>query len=214
MGFPLAKGSSTTFKPVSAGLHMAVCVALVDFGVQQGSDRYPKPKHKVHIRWACLDEVVEWEKDGQKHTGPAIVGRTFTYSLSENSNLRPLLECWRTRAFTEAELEGFDLTTILGKYCQIQVTHETKGDKTYANVSTIVSWPKGVAQQADNLPPLVVYSPSDHNPVVFEALPQWMRDTIASRIANTLDELKQSDDEREPAGSTSGGPDFDDDIPF
>ena len=210
MGFPKATaGGGSDFKPVSAGIHPAICVGVIDFGVQEGSERFPKPKHKVHLRWACLDETVEWEKDGQKHSGPAIVGRTYTYSLAENGHMRPMLESWRARPFTEAELEGFDVSAVAGKPCQVSVVHESKNGKTYANVKTVVGWPKGV-QVPECATPVVVYSPSDHKDSVFNALPEWMRDTIEKRLANDYAELdSQKGGKAEPQSH-----DFDDDIPF
>lgn len=216
MGFPKAKasGGGGGFKPVSEGLHPAVCVAVIDFGIQEGSERYPKPKHKVHLRWACIDEQVEWEKDGQKHQGPAIVGRTFTYGLSENSHLRPILESWRGRKFTEDELEGFDVSTVAGHPCQVTVVHEHKGDKTYANVASVVAWPRGVPKPTLTAPPVVVYSPSAHKQEVYESLPQWMRDTIDHRLANDYAELDAQGalPTQESVQGDVGG--FDDDIPF
>lgn len=205
----------SNFKPVSAGLHPAVCVGVIDLGIQEGSDQYPKPKQKVHLRWVALDETVEWEKDGQKHTGPAIIGATHTLSLSENSNLRPLLESWRGRAFTEAELERFNVAALAGKACQLNVIHVSKGPKVYANVKTIVPWPKGVPVPTESVPPAVVYTPSAHDAAVFDALPKWLRESIEKRLADNWAQY----DAQHAKAPTEVGHDahpaaFDDDIPF
>lgn len=220
MGFPLAKegGDGGSFKPVSAGLHPAVCVGVIDFGIQEGSDQFPKPKHKLHLRWACTDEIVEWEKDGQKHRGPAIVGATYTYTLSDKGNLRGILEGWRGRAFTEKEREGFDVSSVAGKPCQVNVIHVDKGGKTYANVQSVVGWPKGIQVPSIDTP-IVVYSPSVHDPVTYNDLPKWMRETIDKRLANTYAELDAKTPEPEPepgqhAGTGIAADHFDDDIPF
>lgn len=211
MAIMAKSGGGSGFKPVSAGLHPAVCTRVIDLGVQEGSERFPKPKHRVYLGWVCTDEQVEWEKDGQKHTGPAFVGQTYTLSLGENSRLRPLLESWRGRPFTEVELKGFDISKLAGVPCQIQILHETRGEKTYANVAAIVPWPKGVP--VPTVDPPVVYSPSEHSAAVYNDLPQWLRETIDKRLANTYEELDRG---REPTQESVQGDvgGFSDEIPF
>jgi len=210
------RGGESTFKPVLAGLHPAICVGVIDLGIQEGSDQYPKPKQKIHIRWVALDQMVEWEKDGVKHSGPAIVGATYTLSLSENSNLRPMLESWRGRAFTEQELERFNVAALAGKPCQLNVIHVAKGPKTYANVKTIVPWPKGMPVPTENVPAAVVYTPSAHDQAVFDALPKWLRETIDKRLADNWADYDAKF--RQPVDPVPPGPgygdSFNDDIPF
>lgn len=212
-------GGGSGFKPVSEGLHQAVCIKVVDLGIQPGSDRYPKPKHKVYIAFACVDEQVEWEKDGEKKSGPAIAGSTYTLSLGENARLRPLLESWRGRKFTETELKGFDISKLAGVPAQVQIIHENRGEKVYANIAAIVPWPKGVpVPQTD---PPVVYSPSEHDDKVYDSLPQWIREAIEKRVADNYAELDAKQTPRIPAAPVPPGPgygdsfsDLDSDIPF
>lgn len=208
-------GGGSTFKPVSEGLHPAVCVGVVDLGIQPGSDRFPKPKHKVYLKWACVDETVSWEKDGQQKTGPAIVGSSYTLSLGENARLRPLLESWRGRKFTEEERKGFDVAKLAGVPCRIQVLHEERAGKVYATISSIVPWPKGVQPPKLDEPP-VIYSPSEHNPAVYNDLPQWLRKQIDARLANSYEEYDTKPEAKNalvPEGGYSA-PTEDDDIPF
>ena len=40
------------------------------------------------------------------------ISATYTLSLGERSNLRKMLESWRSRAFTPEELQGFDLEKV------------------------------------------------------------------------------------------------------
>jgi hypothetical protein len=63
--------------------------------------------------------------------------------LSEGANLRRDLESWRGKKFTDAELEGFDVAKVLGAHAQINVAQSEKNGKTYANIMSIVPWPKG-----------------------------------------------------------------------
>lgn len=207
-----AKSSGeSTFKPVSEGLHQAICSAVVDLGIQPGSDMYPTPKHQVYLRFDCVDELIEFDKDGQRQSGPGRCGATYTLSLGEKSKLRPLLESWRGRKFTETELAGFDLEKLLGAPCQAQILHSHKAGKTYANIQTVVPWPKGVERPA--LPgDAVKYTPAEHNEETFSRLPKWLQEKIQSRLANTYADL----DAQEKGNGRPMQPetDFSDDLAF
>jgi len=206
------------FKPVSEGLHTAVCSGVIDLGVQSGSAQYPKPKRKVYLRFDVLDEEFSYEKDGKQMSGPGRVGQTFTLSLGENAKLRPLLESWRGKKFTETELKAFDISALAGVPAQVQVLHERKGEKTYANIVSIVPWPKGVPAPKCEA---ITYSPSEHNPAVYNELPEWLRKAIDNRLADDyaeLDAKPSANHDLRPRAVVESDPghgdSFDQDIPF
>lgn len=205
-----AKGEST-FTPVSEGLHPAVCSGVIDLGMQPGSDMYPKPKRQVYLRFDCIDEQIEYEKDGKRLVGPARCGATYTLSLGEKSKLRPLLESWRGKKFTDSELEGFDVSRLLGAPGQVQILHTHKNGNTYANVQTIVPFPKGMEKPRAS-EDAVYYSAADPEcPTArFDLLPKWLQEKVQSRLADDEDGLKGETPDTSQAGSS----DFDDDIPF
>lgn len=196
----------TDFKPVPAGSHVAVCTMVVDMGVQP-SARF-KPQRKVYIRWELPNESIEWtDRDGNKHAGPMVIGKQYTLSLSEKATLRADLEAWRGKVFTETELQGFDLTNILGKGCMLGVTHNTQGNKTYANISAVMGLTRGVAAPKPS-GELIAYSIEEHDQTTFEKLPGWLQDSIKERVRT--DEAKTVD-----AGGKESDPDDDlSDIPF
>ncbi len=187
------------FKQVPQGTHIAVCDMVVDLGIQPSGYG---PKHKVYIRWELPNERVEWtDKDNVEHEGPMSIGNFYTASLSEKAILRKDLEGWRGRAFTKEELAGFDLFNVLGVACQVSVTHNTEGVKTYANVTAVAGIPKGMERpKAQN--PLLKYGPDDLSQ--YNDLPEWLRKKIDAQIKSEL----------VPQGPAPTGPDFDDDIPF
>lgn len=194
----------TDFKPVPAGTHLAMCIAVIDLGVQAGGKF--KPQRKVYLRWELPNEIIEWtDRDSVKHSGPMVIGKLYTLSLSEKANLRADLEAWRGRTFNEQELKGFDVVNVLGKPCMLGVTHNNQGGKTYANVSAVMGLPKGTpAFNAVNTP--VTYSPDEHDQRIFDALPQWLQDQINAR---------QRDDKAPTVDHTGKhSEEFDDDIPF
>ena len=62
----------------------------------------------------------------------------YTLSLASMGNLKPFLESWLGRDLEGHELNGFDLSSMVGKPCQILVSHREYQGKTYANVKSIV----------------------------------------------------------------------------
>lgn len=202
----MAKVSETggrEFKLLPAGTHAAVCTMVAHVGLQAGSYMgKPKIQPKVYLRWQIPAERVEWEKDGVKHEGPMSIGTMYTESLSEKANLRKDLESWRSRAFTQEELAGFELFNVLGKACMLSIVHGEGSDgKTRAYVEAVSAMPKGLPAPAPE-GDLLKYD-ADHQEH-FNKLPEWLQKKIHEQVK------PQAETPRELA--VAG--DFDDDIPF
>lgn len=194
------------FEPVPQGTHAAVCDMVVDMGIQDGGQY--APKHKVYLRWQIPGERVEFEKDGEKVNKPAVIGRTLTLSLSEKGNLRPMLEAWRGRRFTAEELRGFDVSSVLGKACMLNVVHEDKGGKTYANIAGLLAMPKGIpTPRLDGDP--VLYD--DDNRDSWNNLRPWMQEKITGQL-NSRDAVQAPSPTAQ--ANKMAYADLDDDIPF
>lgn len=136
----LTETSSANFTPCPAGTFLARCCQIIDLGTQrveyQGE---AKPAHKVLIRFEILD------RDTYTDSGGAYtVSKRYTASLHEKAALRRDLETWRGAKFTDAELQRFDLAGVLGKNALLSVVHETKGDRTFANIAGLVKPPRGM----------------------------------------------------------------------
>ena len=122
--------------------------------------------------------MVSWELlDGTKMADgrPFSVSQFYTVSLHEKSKLRADLEAWRGRKFTATELDGFDLGTVIGAYCMIQVVHDETGK--YANVQTIMAY-KGEKPPAVN--PNVVFDIDEPDMAVFDSFSDNMKGKIMS----------------------------------
>jgi len=193
----------TDFKPVPAGTHVAICTMVADMGIQPGGKF--KPRAQVYIRWELPGEMISWkDADGHEQTGPMVIGKKYTMSLSEKANLRADLESWRGKMFTEQELAGFDITNILGKGCMLGVTHNTVGNKTYANISAVMGLPKGTQAPSPSVMPFA-YDIDSHNAATFAKLPNWLQEAINGRVKS---------DTATTVASNGSEADFDDDIPF
>jgi hypothetical protein len=116
------------------GQYRAVCMDVVDLGLVENK-QYGKMQHKVAVVFHSEAKL----KDGR----PFEVWERFTLTLAENGRLRPFLQSWRGRAFTEQELAGFDLEKLIGVQAYLQIIHNGHNGKTYANVSTIMLPPRG-----------------------------------------------------------------------
>ena len=141
MGLVVKKGKDTP--PVPEGVFQGVCYALYDIGTHF-SEKWGKSAYQCIIIWELPDARIELEKDGKALNLPRAVSKKYTMSIGEKSNLRKDLQSWRGKSFTAEELDGFDITKLLGANCMIQIIHTTKDDKTYANISSITPLYKGM----------------------------------------------------------------------
>lgn len=142
-----AGADSGNFTPAPEGVHQAVCVDVIDKGMVEtkGFDgKPPKKKHMVSIAWQ-IDEL----RDDNKRF---VVYRRYTLSLNEKATLRKDLESWRGRKFTHDEEMGFDVESVIGANCMLNIQHNTVGEKVYANVVAVMPLHKSL--QKHKLEPL------------------------------------------------------------
>lgn len=162
--------SGGEFELLPAGQYIARCYKIIDLGTQDVTWLgETKKQQKVMIYWEILDDKVKME-DGR----PFSISRKYTASLNEKSNLYSDLVAWRGRDFTEAELAGFDMSKLLGAYCQMQVIHNESNGKTYANVNTIMA----TKDRPAAVNPDVMFDIDSPDMTVFEAQSEWLKDQI------------------------------------
>jgi len=168
-------GLDREFQIVDEGTHIAICTAVVGIGPQE---THFGEKEQLKIRFEIsLERVTYTDKDGIEHEGPMIVWKTYTASLNEKANLRKDLESWRSRRFTEEELNGWDIGAIVGKPCMITIVHSENNGKTYANVATVTGVPKGTTvPDAEN--DLIDFSFDDYTDDQFNTLPEWLQEKV------------------------------------
>jgi hypothetical protein len=134
----IAKRANSTFTPAPEGPQQAVCVDIVDLGVVEHEWKGKKKTDPmVRIVWHSAEINPETDQ-------PYEISNRYTNSLGEKANLRKHLEAWRGRAFTEEELDGFDLETVIGVNAFISIVQNISKGKTYANIAAIMKLPKGM----------------------------------------------------------------------
>lgn len=220
------KRSSSSFRPVPAGLHPAICTIVADLGIQGGGKF--DPAAKVYIAFELVDEPPETYQDRNGHAreAPKRIGQEFTNSMSPKGKLRPFIETWRGKLFTESEIGAFDFTSLLGKPCMLGVVHGEKSDGgVYAKIASVLAPPLDRKIEAKGK--FVAYDLSEPDPEMFDQLPKWIQQKIRDRlnmpgrekaVAAHADARADSWlEELAPAkGATAiaGGGELDDEIPF
>lgn len=206
----IVSSSGGDFKPIPEGNYIATCVRVIDLGTQVSTYKgVDSLRRKVLVAWEVPDQMVEF--DGEQR--PALIMQRYTASLSDKAILRQHLEAWRGRRFTADELRGFDLKSVLGKPCQMQVLHSEDG--AYANVAAIMAVPKGFAAPAIHHP-LINFSldEDEFSAGVFDGLSDKLKAQISTspeyRARTGQVQLAPGDKPREDFAHA----DLDDEIPF
>jgi hypothetical protein len=112
---------------------------------------------------------------------PLMVTKRYTRSFFETSALRQDLQAWRGKEFTADELQGFDITVLLGKFCMINVIHnKASNGKTYANVKGLSPVPAAMKKLGEpkGVNDTFIFDLNAFDQAKFDTLPQWLQDTI------------------------------------
>lgn len=198
MGTVAKASSGDNFELPSAGAVVGRCYMVADLGTQDTTFKgTPKKAHKIMLSW----ELAEQMEDGR----PFAISSRYTLSLFDQAILRQHLESWRGRSFSEAELAGFDVKNVLGKYCLLSIVHNKDGDKTYANVKGIMPVPKEMDKPAPTNPD--VYFDIDTGDI--NILPEWVQNVVKKS-----DEWKAKGNGGAPVKTKGHFDDMEDDIPF
>ncbi len=177
MSLTAKANSDVNFDPVPAGSHVAICTRVIDLGTQK-----TEWKGQAKLRREC---VIAWELCNEKKVfkpergeEPYFSSKKYGVSLNEKATLRADLESWRGRQFTAEELEGFDITSIVGKPCLLTIVHNTDKGNTYANVKGVSPVPKGMPIPAQHNVS-VIFSLESFDQKVFDGLSENMKKKIS-----------------------------------
>ena len=142
----IAKETTSPFKPVPPGMHLARCYRVVDLGTQK-TEYMGVMKERQMI-------MINWEIHGEDDAGnplvtskgePMSMSKNYSNNLAPKSSLRQDLSSWRGRDFTPLELKGFELKNLLGAWCMLTViTSIGKDNKEYTNVDSVNPVPAAI----------------------------------------------------------------------
>ena len=195
------------FEKPPEGVHVGRLFRLVFCGTHDVEWKGTHKKlTKVHLTWELpLSRIKEGESAGQ----PFVIGKSYTFSSHEKSNLRNDMEGLYGKKFDSYELEkagGFDLEKVVGRPCQIHIVYSEDGQ--YANIKALM--PLGLGMECPPaINPTVIIGEKDWGGQDYMALSDKMREWIEGS-----DEMKKRSVEEYDAGGGIPNHDFDDDIPY
>lgn len=200
MGLTISGGAGgPEFKRLEPGTYVGRLVGLYDLGTQETTwQGKVKKGPKVVLEFEVLDPD-QVRDDGK----PFKISSTMTASLHEKASLRQMIEAWRGRPFTEAEVQKFELGVLAGQYALVSVVRETGTDgRQYTSLKSVAPLMKGQAKPA-GVWPVVVFDLSTKDALdIYDKLPEWMRTKIAA-----------SPEWASLSGETHPGGFVDDDLP-
>ena len=120
------RNSNFTPHPETDGPIKAVLVDITEL-----KKRMTQYGEKDEFRLVFETECDDTENDRRF----CIWSRGYTPSLNEKAALRKDLKKMMGRELTQLELDEFDLEALIGHGVKLIIQHETKDDKTYANIS-------------------------------------------------------------------------------
>ena len=120
------KQSNFTPHPETEGPIKAVLVDVTEL-----KKRMTQYGEKDEFRLVFETEAMDEENDRRF----CIWSRGYTPSLNEKAALRRDLKKLMGRDLTSLELNEFDLEALIGHGVKLIIQHETKDDRTYANIS-------------------------------------------------------------------------------
>lgn len=179
-------GDSKAWPITPAGTHVARVFKFMNLGTRfqeyQGVMK-EYPDTLINLSFELPNEINEYEveKDGvkEKVSKPFAISREFTLSMGSKSNLRPIVEGIIGVKLTDEEAKAFDIETLVGMACIVNITHTKSqdGQKTYANLVSTAPLMKGMTvPEAFN--PLVIQDVSDMTVEEIDALPEWLGNKI------------------------------------
>jgi len=172
---PKAKAIDSDMEIVEAGLHKSRCVRMIDRGTHK-NEQYGN----WNRQFMAMFELPEYLIESGDHQGePLSVCLFFNLTIGEKSKLRPLLVGWLGRGLTEKEdLEGYEVFDLIGKPAYLNIIHAKSGDKTYANIQSII--PLKEEDCPAQIGDLVKFDLDNFDQKVFDGFSEKMQEKIES----------------------------------
>lgn len=174
-----------TVTPIVDGEYGAVLFQIIQIGYQKfskGGDEWYSPQIIIGFE---LPELTYDTKDGPV---TQIKSSTYFLSLNESRNnqigLREIVDGLRNGvAWTEEELEKFDIAQYMGRPCKIAISGVESKGKVYSNITGIsaVDQVEGARLMLNSKRPQIFVTVDDFSDeMALATLPNWIQDKIRS----------------------------------
>lgn len=208
-----------SFEATPPGMHLARCYRIVDLGTQKTEYMgQVKFLHKIMLGWEIHGTDDSGKQIQMRDGRPFAIFKNYTLSWSDKANLRLDLQSWRGKPFTNEEMRRFDLKTVLGAWCMLNVIERAGQDgKMYVNVSGVSPVPSMIKQaglpQAVN--PNEIFNLEEPDMELFNKFSEHLKKKIESSPEWQRLGVKEVPPEAPPEGQLTGFSDDDgSDIPF
>ena len=196
---------------IESGNYPARCISVIHIGTIEDTWKgQPKMMNKVRIVWEIphLTKVFDPAKGPQ----PMSISMDYTLSTGEKSNLRKMLESWRGKDFTPAEIEKFDVLSVVGAPCFINIIHKmSSAGNEYETITAVTRVPQGTKIPPMINPKLLFDFEENFSAAKLEAFPDFLKE----KIKKSKEYKQLMDPSNVEAGSKSFIEDNpDDDLPF
>ena len=169
-------GESNYIKSIAPeGMHVARIYQIIDLGTTEQGGNFPGKKRKIQLLFETPYEQAVFSEDNGEQ--PYYIRATYTLSMNEKAILRKDVTSWLGKKMSDEQAAAFDVFSLLGKECQVNVVHTTKGDNTYTNIGAITPLAKGMTCPPP-INPVVAFSAAQPDMNVFGTLPQFIQDKI------------------------------------
>jgi hypothetical protein len=174
MKAPVNSGGGQTRQIAPEGAHVARCYQIIDKGTTF-DEKWGNKKRKVQFLFELPMETAVFAED--KGEQPFYVKAVFNLTMGEKASLRKFIESWVGKKMTDAQASDFDIIKMLGFPGMVNIAHNGKDDRTYANIMSISPLPKGM-QCPPAINELLAYDTTEHSDEVFSKLPDFLKDDI------------------------------------
>lgn len=174
MKAPVNSGGSGTRQIAPEGAHIARCIQIIDKGTTF-DEKWGNKKRKVQFVFELPNELAVFKEENGEQ--PFIVKTIFNLNMGEKSSLRKFVESWAGKKMSDKQAADFDIIKLLGLAAMLNIAHNGKEDRTYANIMSISPLPKGM-QAPSAINPLLSYDTTEHDEATFSKLPEFIQEDI------------------------------------
>lgn len=171
----------TTREPVPAGTYPARLYKIIHYGTIPNTYM---GEHKMTniIRFDFELPTETRVFDEEKGEQPLSISKEYTLSMNEKANLCKDLESWRGKKFTDEEAVNFDISSVMGKECMINVAHKTSNStgNVYAYIASISPMPKGMVCPQQVNPSFIWDYDENFDDSVLANMHEYFQDKIKS----------------------------------
>jgi|TARA_E500000318_G_C3492055_1_gene184798 hypothetical protein len=193
MALTISESGGGSFEQAPKGNHNATCYRLIDVGTHDETyEGETKQRHSIFIYWELNDTKME---DGR----PFSIMKQYTLSLNEKSALYKDLCAWRKKQFSDEERKAFNLTTILGMTCDLDIGETKTGN---SKVIAVYS-PDGGAKKNPTVNEQIAFDIDEYVDGNKDMISSWV--DLPSWVQTKIDdsfEVKARDSKQAKEGNT------------